>query len=108
MSFTSARDAQKDNPYVNYFIRGQSFTLKHKETFLERITEMHPKYLGKVHSDLLCSAVIRIKSTDDPLIQELETILSMGRMVSKGEITRDHLASLIETHRSTWEPKVNF
>ena len=108
MSFTSARDAQKDNPYVNYFIRGQSFTLKHKETFLERITEMHPKYLSKLHSDLLCSAVIRIKSTDDPLIQELETILSMGRMVSKGEITRDHLASLIETHRSTWEPKVNF
>lgn len=93
---------------MNFFVKGRCFNLKHKQTFLGRITDLCPTHLSKEHSDLLCSAVIRIESTDDPLVKELETFLSMSLLAREKKITRSHLADIIEKHRSTWEPKVIF
>lgn len=108
MSYGSAMDAQKDNEYANYFIKDKPFTLAHKQTFIERITELRPKYLRKEHSYLLCSCVIRIDSTNDPLIKELETFLSLSVLARTREITPSHLAEIVEKHRSTWESNVSF
>lgn len=106
MSSMSSDDARRNNPWANYFIRNRPFTMQHVQRFIEEITDMCPYPIKREHADLLCSAIIRIESTNDPLIDDLKTIKSMGVMVRAGIITQGHLGSLIEKHRAKWEGKV--
>ena len=92
----------KDNPWANYFTPNQPFTLKHKQTFLEELSEYVPKYMSQDRCDVLTDAVIKIKSTNDPVIGNIRTLFTFRYLLVRGKMSRAQMDAMVDEHMDTW------